>query len=68
MAAVNPHAEGAKKDVAKTAKVSKLKSNGAVYTQVWIPREVGDQLERDARYSVKLSESATPTYWRGTET
>ncbi len=47
-----PVAEPAPK--AALAKVSRTKSRGREYTQVWLSREVGDRLEKGGPYTADL--------------
>jgi hypothetical protein len=38
----------------KLAKIGRVTSRGKEYTTVWLPREVGEQLEKGARYAAEL--------------
>jgi hypothetical protein len=39
---------------AKLAKIGRINSRGKQYTNVWLPREVGERLEKGARYAAEL--------------
>lgn len=36
----------------RLARVCEVKNRGRWYRQLWLPREVGEQVEREARYTV----------------
>ncbi len=38
------------------AKVGRITSRGKQYTTVWLPREVGERLEKGARYAPELGD------------
>jgi hypothetical protein len=50
--AVDDKKAKAEETKATVAKVSKIVSRGRDYTQLWIPREVGEQLAKGATYEV----------------
>lgn len=41
---------------ARPARVGRITSRGKEYTTVWLPREIGERMEKGARYTPELGE------------